>query len=688
MGKSNWSSEDLFSLYELRYEKKKTLAETAKMLNRSQSSVRNKDKRMDWESFLKDPTSLKKKLGSSHNKPWGRDEMIRLDALLQANKSYDFIADMLKRSYTSVERQAQVTDWNTWRKIVEIEEKDETEDDGEEFVEQIIISLLNTARLDLKKLASMKEREFLEKVNLNKDKLPLSFSEFKKMAKERLKDMGYANPLNIDLGAGTYIVVGDSHGKHTSSNMFRLIDNMSKFLKAKNIIHVGHLLDDDDDISYDWGIFDNLIVLSKVEELKTVQHQRNKYNFNYQIVRDSINIGGTICTNQNLISDYTKTPIQRLDSHIFDDRVIANCHRHEFFSRCSNGGNSYVASPGCLCEKHIVRTIKQINFEEGKVVKQACWDGFQKYRRMKHMSEYWEQGMMIIHVDKKGNSTPIPCRIKKTVNGYTTAYFDKMISSNGVFDPDKKIFVNGDLHCDKHDGNVLDIQEQICKSYRPDEYVNLGDTLNYLSLNHHVMDRGGVIIGKQILDEAAATHHVLKKCSKWAKKCHIICGNHERFAVDFIEKFPQFEKYLEFTFLCNIDSLGYETIDLKNVLEIGSGKFVHGEIRMYGQSGSKHEKTAKTFGGDIFIGHIHMPGIRFGCYSIGLSGELDQGYNEAHASNWLNGFGLCNQYKGKSWMTTIPIIKNKCIIKNKKYEPKNAENWKLKEYKASLSFET
>ena len=201
------------------------------------------------------------------------------------------------------------------------------------------------------------------------------------------------------------------------------------------------------------------------------------------------------------------------------------------------------------------------------------------------------------------------------------------------------------------------------------------------------MDRG-ITITENILEESAKVHYVLKRMALWAKEKHLIYGNHERFAADFVAKFPQFGKYLDFKFLCGTEDLGYQLTNLKNVLKIGSASFIHGDLTMYGQPGSKIEKASRTFGENTFVGHIHYASIRFGSYSIGLAGKLDQEYNEASASTWVHGFGLCNQFEGKSWMTTIPIVKNKCIINKKTYIPKNPKNWDLNKFNVKLQYTT
>jgi hypothetical protein len=694
--RSTWSISVLKQLYKLRHDENKTYAEIAKTIKgKSGKALERKYKRVNWDSFFSD----KNNESIEPPKKWTDKEIIQLDAFLQAGKSYEFIASRINRSVCSVERKNQEMEWEIWRigqkaaaakaqKSNEVKDSEDIESiKQQELIDKLVTVFLDRCRYEIKRIDDILEEEFLSKINFDKSKLAIPFEELKKRAKNKLLIIGLGNPENIELEKGTYVVVGDSHGKHTKKETFALLEMINKTLKPNNIIHVGHILDDDNDISYDWGRFENLIVVSKVEELKTIQEQRNKFNFKYKIARESVNINDLSIINQDMISDYVRSPISSLDTQIFDvNKVIVNCHRLEFSSRCCNDGVSYFVSPGCLCEYHIIRTVKQIDFEDGKSIKQSNPDGFIKYRRMKHSNRYWEQGVLIIQVNKDNTYTVVPCPIKETSKGLAMSYFDKIITSSGVFKPDNKIFVNADLHCDKHDAEVLDVQEQICKDYKPDVQVNLGDTFNYSSLNHHVMDRGGVIMDKKIIDEAAHTHYVLKRIVKWAKKSYIICGNHERFASDFIEKYPQFEKYLNFDFMCDIKALGYELSPIKKALKLGSATFIHGEIRMYGQNGSKLEKTTRTFGEDTFIGHIHKPELRFGSYSIGLSGKLDQEYNEPDASNWIHGIGLCNQFMGKSFLTTIAIINNTCILNNKTYNSKNADSWNMSGYKAKISY--
>jgi predicted phosphodiesterase len=691
---NKWTKEQLLDLYRFKHKENKTLKEMAVLLGKSEKSIDLKYKRVDWESFTEDPDGYLS--GGNSARKWTQIEMAQLYAFMESQKSYAFIAEQLNRSYISVERKAQDTNWQAWKAAVgdpdsikdKTKDQENNEKNKEVMCEQLASSLVILARHDKSRIKDITEEEFLRKINFDDSTLPVYFKDIKQAASDQLDALGFGNPDQLELKQGTYVIVGDSHGKFTKTEMFNLLKEVNNYLKPTNIIHVGHLLDDDNDISYHWGLFKNLIVVAKIEELKLVQEQRNKFDFKYDVVRGGIMLGDELLVmNQDFISDYVKTSISSLDSQIFDERIIVNNHRLELIPKCSSGEYpEYFASPGCLCEPHIVSTIKQIDFEDNKTIKQAFSGSFVKYRRMHSMKKYWTQGILVVHVDESGAHTIVPCVIKKVGNLFATSYFDKIITSSGIKEPSKKIFVVADTHAPNQDNGVLDIHEQIAKDYKPDVLVNVGDANDYRTLNHHEMEKG-IKIRDDFLDESAQVYSVLRRMSTWAKEKHIIFGNHERFAKDFVAKFPQFEKYLDFNFVCGIDELGYKLTSLKEILRIGDAKFIHGDLTFFGQQGDKLEKSSRTYGDSVFVGHVHYQAIRFGAFGVGLGGKLDQGYNEPTASRWIHGFGLCNQYMGKSFPTTLAIVKDKCIINNKQYIPLDKKSWNVKSYTARIVYD-
>jgi hypothetical protein len=201
------------------------------------------------------------------------------------------------------------------------------------------------------------------------------------------------------------------------------------------------------------------------------------------------------------------------------------------------------------------------------------------------------------------------------------------------------------------------------------------------------MDKNKVIENKSIVDELAKVSYVLKRTAKWAPEKYFINGNHERFYKDFVEKYPQLSCLVNFAFLSSVVQEGFQSIELKGVLELGDLTIVHGDMIMFGQKGSKLEKNSRNFGTNCIIGHIHYPAIRLNAYSIGLAGELDQDYNEVNASKWASGFALCNQWKGESFISTFFTPNYQVDLGGKSFTPIDPASWKnIPKYEASLDF--
>ena len=680
-----WLKKELYSLYDLRKNKNMAWSSIAKALKKTGSSCRNRYRRTDWKLF-----NINSESAILPQKEWTKEQLVMLYSLrTEAKMPYEKIASRLGRTPGSCETKFLRHDWNEGNTKL-INEAIEHKKNGKQIIvnesaNALAAHMVNLSRHNVDKLEEMSKAYFLGKNNLKENELPIPFRDIKEIAKQLLQQMGLCYDAQISLGKGTYIIVGDSHGKHTRKHIINMVKNLSSFLKAKNIIHIGHMLDDDNETSYCWEDVKNLILLAKREELQTLSSLEYKYN----IVRNEIFLGNLSVCNQDEISDYTNTYIGSIKKQVFPNTTVLNLHRHELDTRTSvEGEPSQLVSPGCLCEPHIVRTIKQINWESENVqVKLAYSDGFSKYRRMRHRYIFWEQGVLVVHVDENNNFDIIPCKIRKTSKGYTTSYYDKIITENGIFDPQEKIFFNGDAHVRSHDENVLSLQEQFCKDYKPNIAVNIGDISDNRALNHHEMEKNGWARSGSVLDEYAGVYYVLKRMRKWANDFHLLFGNHERFAKDFVAKLPQLKDLLEFSFLTNLESIGIKLTKHKEILRLGKLKFIHGDMKMYGaRGGSKLEKISQGIGDNTILGDIHYPSMRYGCYSVGLSGKMNQEYNETSVTRWMHGFGYCNVFEGQHFISLISIRKYKFSINNKIYTPQNPSVWQIPLYKASINY--
>ena len=309
-------------------------------------------------------------------------------------------------------------------------------------------------------------------------------------------------------------------------------------------------------------------------------------------------------------------------------------------------------------------------------------------RRKEHQTNFWEQGLAIVDLDSSGEFSVTLCPIQLIEGyGYTTSYGKNIFTETKVHKPDSKIFVNADPHADLHDPECLDLQEQVCKEYSPDIFVNLGDIHNNKAFNHHMMKREEYI-SKDALQEIAATHFICSRMRKWADEMYLLFGNHERFLLDFSAKMPQLANLLDFGFLAGIHQLGIRLTDHKVPLHIGPLVFIHGEMVMYGaRGGNKLDKARQTFGRNVIMGHTHSPATRQSCNVVGHCGLHDQGYNEPYASKWAQGYLYSNIFKGYAFTHNITIRNKIAFFAGRPYKVKNPSNWIMPKFKASINYD-
>jgi hypothetical protein len=633
---------------------------------------------------------------SKKSRKWGESELQQLHNLYNSGMSFPQIALSLGRDAAECKRMCNKTNWGKleekWQgDAFENEPQCESSDekmgsDSKADVQTYVDLMIEMAQHNQANIEIITKKALLSKRIPDEQKrgLPLPIDSIRRLAKVKMDAMGDQFPRATKLGPGVYLLVGDCHGEHTTRRMFGLIKTIKRELGIDKIIHVGHFFDDVDHASCCWeeeGFIKDLIVLGMKSEM-CLFTKENIPEFN--VVRDSLMLGkDMLVTNQYNMDDHSSKFIGKLPMRMFRAPCVVNSHRHEMHAKPHKNGAKLVASPGCLCEKHAIRASRRLLWEDGECSIGFSMPGYQKQNRQEEMQRYWEQGMIIVEVGKDGQAHLYNCRVRKIGEGdkdpYALSYFDKIYTSTGVKKPHQKIFINGDMHCPRHDNDVMDLQEQFCGDYRPHVHVNVGDLLDNRALNHHLMAKTGGATDSVFVDDMKYAHYLMERMSKWAKKGYFIKGNHERFVCDFVQRFPQLRGFVD-----NIEGLlctrrmGIEVIQHLRYLELGALTCIHGDLKMFGQMGTtKLERVYNNFDENVVMGNVHFPGIRTGCYSIGFSGKLDQGYNEVVASQWMAGFAYCNVYKGIPFTSLVNIIGKKFVIRRKTYKPKNPDSWNL-----------
>jgi hypothetical protein len=295
------------------------------------------------------------------------------------------------------------------------------------------------------------------------------------------------------------------------------------------------------------------------------------------------------------------------------------------------------------------------------------------------MYEYWEQGAVVLHVLKDGSAWMEQLRIQTGADGEKyCCYGGRILSSHEhqrKLEPDKIVVARADAHAPRHDPSVLAAQRALALGIKADTLVDLGDAHDTRGLNPHILGQGLVqdLQGVDILRDIAAARYILKKREPWTKQ-YLLFGNHNRFATDFVRRNPQFAGLLDPMLMIDAD---VTLIPHLEKLVIGSAIFVHGDARLWGASGRLAEKLVRVYDpsptGTILFGHVHYPAIRFGAYSVGMSGKLDQGYNEVQASTWLNGCAVVALYGGMAFTQLIDIRAGACCYGGRRYRGRSAE---------------
>lgn len=684
-----WNKKNLNILHTLIAQKSLSFEDAAKILRVTPGACERRYLRTDWDNFI-----LGRKV-DNQNKKWTPEELKTLYVLRRESRSptpYIEIAKKLGRSPISVERKFQTTNWENivpGAKCGEINENDV-------IVQQVknadknnmAFDLVDMSRGEVQRLLDRTEDDFLNKTDRNRDELDpdFNFEEIRELALDIMKRQGYFYPESKEFQNGRFLIVGDSHGKETPRGVFSLLKQMDKELHFDAIIHIGHILDDEWDISCCWEEFKNkLIVLAKKEELEILAGRSEGYD----IIRSKIDLGGLTVKNQDIVTNEYSVGLAGNATNkdqYFSGTTIFNLHRIELDTRTTEDRQIIqIYTPGCLCRRHVSRHINMsASFNKRRKASKAI---NATIRRKEHQTNFWEQGLAIVDLDKCGEFDVTLCPIHQIDDfGFATSYGKKIFTENKVCNPDMKIFINADPHSDLHDPECLDLQEQICKEYSPHRMVNLGDSLNNQAFNHHMMSRNEVIFN-DALKELAVTNFIFSRMRKWAPEMYLLFGNHERFLTDFCKKMPQLSKLLDFSFLVGLEDLKIQLTDHKVPLHMGPLVFIHGEMVMFGaRGGNKMDKARQTFGNNVVMGHTHSPATRQSCHTIGYCGMQDQGYNEPHASKWTQGYAYANIFKGKSFIHNMTMKPGFGFFAGKLFSVKNPRNWILNDFKASIKY--
>jgi len=228
--------------------------------------------------------------------------------------------------------------------------------------------------------------------------------------------------------------------------------------------------------------------------------------------------------------------------------------------------------------------------------------------------------------------------------------------------------VLGDVHHEKLDGTQSTIAAQILQALQPREAI-IHDLIDFRSRNHHNIK--DPLFRVQVRD--ISVEDELKSASRWlaamkestGTKFTVVKSNHDEALERWIRETDWRDDPInaEFYLACATVMVAYhkhgtpfdplewainsyrgdsdpparflkldESYEIEGV-EVG----IHGHAGPSGSRGSP--RGFSKLGFKTFTGHTHTPSIVDGCYTVGVMGDLDMGYNRG-PSNWMHAHGV------------------------------------------------
>src|SRR3990167_774145 len=248
-----------------------------------------------------------------------------------------------------------------------------------------------------------------------------------------------------------------------------------------------------------------------------------------------------------------------------------------------------------------------------------------------------------------------------------------------------RVLILPDLHVPNHCTKSLAVVEQLMADYRWDEYVNLGDLMDFDMLSKFNADTARKLEGKRIMadyeiaNEILDRHQAIIRKNNKKAKFTLLEGNHDERMERFIDKFPNVEGLLEVEKCLRLQGRGFKWVrswSKGELHKIGKLYFSHGlYLNKYHAA-----KMVDNFGCNIVYGHTHdvMSHVKtvrgkdkvINASSLGhLSDELRLAYMRNRPSNWCQAVGIAEiRPDGNFNLTSIEIINHQFSYAGKVYK--------------------
>lgn len=250
-------------------------------------------------------------------------------------------------------------------------------------------------------------------------------------------------------------------------------------------------------------------------------------------------------------------------------------------------------------------------------------------------------------------------------------WLDKYVSKGKVRRA-KKIpaIVLGDIHHEKIQPDQADVITQLLKAFRPTHTI-IHDLIDFTSRNYHSIDNPffRVLVDSQhssISDDIFQAAHWLERVVQPLTHPIVVASNHDAALKRWVETVDWREDTINAQFYLALASRYVEHVTTKHTIKFSPLEWVvqeycdkahktqflemdesceiegiecgmHGHIGANGSRGNAGGFAKLGF--KSFTAHSHTPQITDGCYTVGVSGNLDMDYNVG-PSSWMHTHGI------------------------------------------------
>jgi hypothetical protein len=277
--------------------------------------------------------------------------------------------------------------------------------------------------------------------------------------------------------------------------------------------------------------------------------------------------------------------------------------------------------------------------------------------------------------------------VDTSINPPIVRQLELMPESEGFFDDNKFFTPNGvssevfptalqfgDIHAEKMSAKNLNKCLDQVAHYLPENII-LHDVMDFSSRNHHNIKDCAFMFknkGRTVAEDVSDVSGIIRALANFGRKVWIVESNHDlaintwlkntdfktdpNNAILYLTCMKALYEHIEETGNSNFNMLAFvcrqfgelnspnvyfhETDESLEFAGVECG--VHGHVGINGSRGSPAQ--FRTLGIPLNTGHTHTPSIQGACYTAGVAGELDMGYNIGPSSwqyasilTWPNG---------------------------------------------------